>query len=77
VRALAGIATFLNIEGDLPGTLRETFAVLPQALEIKDYRVITQCYNNIGLTYNILKDYKKAKENYKKSDDRSRKSTSV
>src|ERR1700761_3835980 len=26
VRALAGIATFLNIEGDLPGTLRETFA---------------------------------------------------
>ena len=67
VRALAGIATFLNIEGDLPGTLRETFAVLPQALEIKDYRVITQCYNNIGLTYNILKDYKKAKENYKKA----------
>src|SRR5258708_6622455 len=54
VRALAGIATFLNIEGDLPGTLRQTFAVLPQALEIKDYRVIAQCYNNIGLTYNIL-----------------------
>ncbi|WP_426670353.1 tetratricopeptide repeat-containing sensor histidine kinase [Mucilaginibacter sp. McL0603] len=67
VRALAGIATYLNIQGDLPGTLRQTFAVLPQAIQIKDYNVIVQCYNNIGLTYNILKDYKKAKENYKKA----------
>ena len=67
VRALASVATFLNVMGDLPGTLRQTFAVLPQAIQIKDSRVIAQCYNNIGLTYNILKEYKKAKENYRKA----------
>jgi two-component system NtrC family sensor kinase len=67
VRCMAGIATYLNIMGDLPGTLQQTFEVLPLAMQINDKRTIVQCYNNFGLTYNILKDYKKSLENYYKA----------
>ncbi len=67
VRSLSAIATFLNRSGDLPGALRQTFEVLPQAIAIKDDRVIAQCYNTLGLTYNILKDFKKSLENYRKA----------
>lgn len=67
VRSLAGIATYLNIMGDLPGTLRQTFEVLPMAIRINDKRTIAQCYNNFGLTYTILNDQKKALENFHKA----------
>jgi two-component system NtrC family sensor kinase len=67
VRSLATIATYLNIMGDLPGSLRETFKALPEAIKINDNRTIAQCYNTLGLTYNTLKDYKKALEYYHKA----------
>ena len=67
VRSLATIATYLNIMGDLPGSLRETFKALPDAIRINDIRTASQCYNTLGLTYSMLKDYKKARENYHKA----------
>jgi signal transduction histidine kinase len=67
VKSLASLATYLNISGDLPGSLRQTFAVLPQAIQIKDYNVVAQCYNTLGLTYSVLKDYPKADINYRKA----------
>jgi signal transduction histidine kinase len=63
------MAAYLNRSGDLPGSLRLTFAVLPQAIQIKDNKVIIQCYNSLGLTYSILKDYKKAQGYYYKAID--------
>jgi two-component system NtrC family sensor kinase len=60
VRSLAGIAVFQERGGDLPGALKTTFNVLPQAIQIKNYLVQVQCYNTLGLVYSVLKDYKKA-----------------
>jgi two-component system NtrC family sensor kinase len=67
VKSLTIIATYLNIMGDLPGSLRETFKALPDAIRINDIRTASQCYNTLGLTYSMLKDYKKAQENYHKA----------
>ncbi|HEY4195085.1 MAG TPA: ATP-binding protein [Mucilaginibacter sp.] len=64
VRSLAAIATFLNISGDLPGSLKVTFEALPEAISINETRVIASCYNTRGLTYSILKDHKKSLDNY-------------
>ena len=64
VRSLAAIATFLNINGDLPGSLKITFEALPEAISINETRVIASCYNTRGLTYSLMKDHKKSLDNY-------------
>jgi two-component system NtrC family sensor kinase len=64
VRALSLIATYLNRDGDLPGSLKITFETLPKAKEINDIRAIMSCYNTLGLTYSALKDYQKALDNF-------------
>ncbi|HEY4323349.1 MAG TPA: ATP-binding protein [Mucilaginibacter sp.] len=67
VRSLANIASYLDAMGDIPGALRITFEVLPQAIQIKDAGTIAECYNTLGLTYSKLNDLKKANENYHKA----------
>jgi signal transduction histidine kinase len=64
VRAKAAMAVFLNISGDLPGSLKITFEALPEAIQIKEMRVVASCYNTRGLTYSTLKDRKKSLDNY-------------
>lgn len=64
VRAKAAIATFLNISGDLPGSLKITFEALPEAISLNEMRVVASCYNTRGLTYSTLKDHKKSLDNY-------------
>ncbi|QEC62245.1 hypothetical protein FRZ54_06490 [Mucilaginibacter ginsenosidivorans] len=64
VRALSGIATFQNISGDLPGSLKTTFDALPEAIRLNEVRVVASCYNTRGLTYSTLKDFKKSLDNY-------------
>ena len=64
VRAKAAMATFLNISGDLPGSLKVTYEALPEAIKIKEMRVVASCYNTRGLTYSTLKDHKKSLDNY-------------
>ncbi|MGZ3776310.1 MAG: tetratricopeptide repeat-containing sensor histidine kinase [Mucilaginibacter sp.] len=64
VRALSLISTYLNRDGDLPGSLKIAFETLPKAKAINDTRGIMSCYNTIGLTYSTLKDYQKALDNY-------------
>ena len=64
VRALSLIATYLNRDGDLPGSLKITFETLPKAKKINDTRAIMTCYNTLGLTYSTLKNYQKALDNY-------------
>jgi signal transduction histidine kinase len=60
VRSLAAIAVYQEQGGDLPGALKTTFDVLPQAIQIKNYLVQAQCYNTLALVYSVLKDYKKS-----------------
>jgi len=64
VRAKSAMAIFLNISGDLPGSLKVTFEALPEAIQIKEMRVVASCYNTRGLTYSTLKDRKKSLDNY-------------
>lgn len=64
VRALSGIATFQNINGDLPGSLKTTFEVLPQAIALHEMRVVASCYNTRGLTYSTMNESQKALDNY-------------
>ncbi len=64
VRSLAAMAIFLNISGDLPGSLKITFEVLPEAISIHETRVVASCYNTRGLTYSTLKDHKKSLDNF-------------
>ncbi len=64
VRAKAAIATFLNISGDLPGSLKITFEALPEAISLGETRVIASFYNTRGLTYSLLKHHKKSLNNY-------------
>jgi len=66
VQSLAVMANFLNEIGDLPGSLRVTFEVLPMATALKDYANIAGCYNTLGLTYSTLKNDPKALEYYRK-----------
>lgn len=66
VWSLADMANFLNEMGDLPGSLKVTFEVLPMAAEIKDYETLAECYNTLGLTYSTLKNNSKALEYYHK-----------
>ncbi len=64
VQSLAGVATYLNISGDMPGSLKVTFEALPEALKIHEMRTVASCYNTRGLMYSTLKDHKKALDNY-------------
>ncbi len=64
VISLTAVANFLNISGDLPGSLKVTFEALPEAIKIHEMRAVSSCYNTRGLTYSTLKDYKKALDNY-------------
>ena len=48
VRSLANIANYLNVMGDLPGSLRVTFEALPKAIAIKEYATMAECYNTLG-----------------------------
>jgi signal transduction histidine kinase len=64
VDALSSIATYQNVNGDLPGALKTTFEALPKALQIGEMRTVASCYNTRGLTYNIMHDYPKALDNY-------------
>ncbi len=65
-QSLADMANFLNERGDLPGALKVTFEVLPLAAEIKEYTILGECYNTLGLTYSTLRNSAKALEYYKK-----------
>jgi len=60
VEAMSIIANALNRRGDLPGSLRMTFGLLPKAIAIRDERAVAAGYNALGLDYAVLKDYKKS-----------------
>ncbi|HVV54242.1 MAG TPA: HAMP domain-containing sensor histidine kinase [Mucilaginibacter sp.] len=64
VRGLAMVATFQNINGDLPGALKTTFEALPEALKIHEMRTVASCYNTRGLTYSTMNEQQKALDNY-------------
>src|SRR6266581_1189028 len=64
VRALSGIATYQQLSGDLPGSLKTTFDALPEAIKLSEMRVVASCYNTRGLTYSTLKDRKRLLDNY-------------
>ena len=57
-------AIFLNRHGGLVQSIKIAFDVIPQAVASKDYRVLAQDYNNLGLCYQVLKDYRKATAYY-------------
>ena len=58
------MANYLNVGGDLPGSLKVTFETLPLARKSNDTRAIMSCYNAMGLTYSTLKDGQKALDSY-------------
>ncbi|HWD86763.1 MAG TPA: ATP-binding protein [Mucilaginibacter sp.] len=64
VRALSGIATYQQLSGDLPGSLKTTFDALPEAIKLSEMRVVASCYNTRGLTYSTLNDHKRSLDNY-------------
>ena len=64
VQSLSILANYLNISGDLPGSLKVSFEALPKALAIHEMRTVASCYNSRGLTYSTLKDSKKSLDNY-------------
>jgi signal transduction histidine kinase len=64
VRAKAAIATFLNISGDLPGSLKITFEALPDAIRLGETREVASFYNTRGLTYSLLNEHQKSLDNY-------------
>jgi two-component system NtrC family sensor kinase len=65
-KSLADMSNFLNEKGDLPGSLKATFEVLPMAIRLNDHNMIAECYNTLGLTYSTLKNSPKALEYYRK-----------
>ena len=64
VWALSSIATYQNISGDLPGSLKTTFQALPKAMQIKEMHVVASCYNTRGLTYSTMNEYPQALNNF-------------
>jgi len=64
VRALSGVATYQQLIGDLPGSLKTTFDALPEAIKLSEMRVVASCYNTRGLTYSTLNDHKRSLDNY-------------
>jgi two-component system NtrC family sensor kinase len=67
MQSLGDIANFLDERGDLPGSLKITFQVLPMAIALKDNTTLTECYNLLGLTYSTLKNPDKALQYYHKA----------
>jgi signal transduction histidine kinase len=65
-QSMMEMAGFLNEKGDLPGSLKVTFEVLPMAGRLNDYELVAECYNILGLTYSTLKDAPKALAYYHK-----------
>jgi two-component system NtrC family sensor kinase len=53
-------AIYLNRRGGLVASIKITFNVIPQAIKTHDDRVLAQAYNNLGLCYQVLKDYRKS-----------------
>ena len=64
VQALSSIATYQNLSGDLPGSLKTTFQALPEAMQIHEMHVVASCYNTRGLTYATMNEQPKALDNY-------------
>jgi len=57
-------AIYLNRRGGLVESIKITFGVIPQAIATSDNRVLTQDYNNLGLCYQVLKNYHKSIDYY-------------
>src|SRR3569833_3376046 len=63
VRALSGIAIFQNKNNNLPGALKTTFQVLPDAHNLHEMRTAVSCYNTRVHTFSTLNDFQKALDN--------------
>jgi len=57
-------AIYLNRRGGLVESIKITFDVIPQATKTNDNRVLAQAYNNLGLCYQVLKNYHKSIDYY-------------
>jgi len=57
-------AVFLNRRGGLVESMKIVFAVIPRAIATHDERVLAQDYNNLGLCYQVLKNYHKSLDYY-------------
>jgi two-component system NtrC family sensor kinase len=57
-------AIYLNRRGGLVESIKITFQVIPQAIAAHEDRVLAQACNNLGLCYQILKNYHKAIDYY-------------
>jgi two-component system NtrC family sensor kinase len=57
-------AIYLNRRGGLVESIKITFDVIPQATKTNDQRVLAQAYNNLGLCYQVLKNYHKSIDYY-------------
>ena len=57
-------AIYLNRRGGLVEAIKISFAVIPQAIATRDERVLAQDYNNLGLCYQVLKNYHKSIDYY-------------
>jgi two-component system NtrC family sensor kinase len=57
-------AIYLNRRGGLVESIKIIFDVIPQATKTNDERVLAQAYNNLGLCYQVLKNYHKSIDYY-------------
>jgi len=57
-------AIYLNRRGGLVESIKITFGVIPEATATGDNRVLAQAYNNLGLCYQVLKNYHKSIDYY-------------
>jgi len=64
LRMMADKAIYLNRRGGLVESIKITFDVIPQAIKTNDKRVLAAAYNNLGLCYQVLKDYRKSIDYY-------------
>ncbi len=64
LRMLALKAVYLNRRGAMVESIKITFAIIPQAIATRDNRVLAQAYNNLGLCYQVLKNYHKSIDYY-------------
>ncbi len=64
LRTLTLKAVYLNRRGGLVESIKISFDVIPQATKTNDERVLAQAYNNLGLCYQVLKNYHKSIDYY-------------
>jgi signal transduction histidine kinase len=57
-------AIYLNRRGGLVESIKISFDVIPQAIKTNDERVLAQACNNLGLCYQVLKNYHKSIDYY-------------